>query len=297
MLKCFDQKNQPLVSVILPVYNGGHFISESILSILNQDYKNIELIVIDDGSIDDTLNVINSFSYDGRVKIISRTNKGLVYSLNEAIGISNGQYLARMDADDISHSQRISKQVSYLEKNKDVAVLGTRTFTIDENNKIIGKCFRPTSFKEIKKYFYFGSPLAHPSVVFNMNILKKDDIYYDENSYPAEDLDLFIRLSGKFKLENLSERLLKYRISSKGISSSNNYKQKAKSHEIRLQFHKTNVHEYNFIKALDSEKNVFVYLFYILFRMFPLLLIESKSMKEIFVISLKAVRRRLFVKF
>ena len=105
----------PLVSVVLPVYNAEEYISEALKSILNQTYDNLEVVVVNDGSTDHSLHVIRSLA-DKRVKIISRENRGLVASLNEGIDAASGDYIARMDADDISHPERISKQIRLLEE-------------------------------------------------------------------------------------------------------------------------------------------------------------------------------------
>ena len=217
-----------LVSVVLPVYNCERFIGQAIESILNQTYKNIELIVIDDGSNDNSLTIINSYSYDPRLIIVSRENKGLVYSLNEAIGLAKGQYIARMDSDDISMLDRLETQVDFFADNNDVAIVGSRTILIDEEGELIGKCHRPLSDEAIHSYLYYGSPLTHPSIMYNLHVLSKYDIKYRAEDYPAEDLGLFLRISSKNKIRNLKQPLLKYRITKSGISNTQKLKQNKK---------------------------------------------------------------------
>lgn len=213
-----------LVSVILPVYNGEGFIKDAVFSILNQSYENIELIIINDGSTDTTGDIIHEI-IDSRIRYVSRENRGLVSTLNEAISLAKGTYIARMDADDIAYQERISKQVEFFNNNQDFAICGTRTHIIDESGHTISKCFRPIKDKDIKTYLLYGSPFAHPSVMFNLNIINKEELRYSKDYFPTEDLELWFRLLARYKAYNLKERLLGYRINSTGISSENRDKQ------------------------------------------------------------------------
>ena len=112
---------EPKISVIMSVFNGSKFLADAIQSILNQTFKEFELIIIDDGSTDNSLNIIRSFeSGDSRIKVISKLNEGLAKSLNAAISASQGDFIARMDADDISYKNRLEKQYEYMQKNKSI---------------------------------------------------------------------------------------------------------------------------------------------------------------------------------
>lgn len=214
-----------LVSVILPVYNCERFIRQSIESILNQSYKNIELIVIDDGSNDNSLKIINSYLYDIRLVVISRENKGLVFTLNEGIKISKGEYVARMDADDICDIKRLQKQVDFLNRNKKVAVVGCSYHIITEGDEVIGcRRFISSDFY-LKSICLIGSPFAHPTVMFNKKLLG-NDLVYDEKYKHAEDYELWLRLSKKYKFNSIREPLFSYRIVSNGVSKSNYVEQK-----------------------------------------------------------------------
>lgn len=287
--------NNSLVSVILPVYNGEKYIAQSVDSILNQTYNNIELIIIDDGSSDNTLKIINSYLNDPRVIVITRKNKGLVQSLNEAIDISRGKYIARMDADDIAAVDRIEKQIDFLSNNIDVAVVGSRVILINENGDEIGYCYRPLTVDAIKCYFYYGSPLVHPSVVYNLNVLSKDKIKYYKDDYPAEDLGLFLRLSKEFKIRNIKSPLLRYRITSTGISISNNEKQKNKSRDLRVNSFSNNPIELDFVKSIDSHER-FIYYWFQLSKSFLRVLYTKGNRSNIiplFMIYLKVMRRKM----
>ncbi|EOW9245400.1 glycosyltransferase family 2 protein [Vibrio cholerae] len=280
-----------LVSVILPVYNCERFVGLAIESILNQTYKNIELIVIDDGSTDNSFKIVNSYSQDLRLVVLSRENKGLVYSLNEAIGIANGKYIARMDADDISMPCRIQKQVDFLVKNRDVAIVGSRTILIDEDGTQIGKCHRPLSNRTVRSYFYYGSPLAHPSIMYNLNLLSKDEIKYIADDYPAEDLGVFLRISKKHKICNIKQPLLKYRVTDSGISNTNRKKQEDKSYQLRLSYFSNGKVNTSFVRSIDSKASFGSYVLRLTFDFAKLFFMNP----TVVVVYLKVLRRKILI--
>ena len=129
-------KQKPLISVILPVYNSDSFLEESIKSILNQTMINFELIIINDGSTDKSLEICENFKkIDYRILILSNKHKGLTKSLNEGINFASGKYIARQDADDLSDNRRFEKQIKWFEKNPGSVLCGTNTIIKDQNNK------------------------------------------------------------------------------------------------------------------------------------------------------------------
>ncbi|PHS55456.1 MAG: glycosyl transferase [Alteromonas sp.] len=215
----------PLISIVIPVYNAERFIEKAIESICNQSYKNIEIIVIDDGSIDESLQIIKSIR-DDRIKIISRENRGLIASLNEGINLSRGSYIARMDADDISSPIRIEQQVKYFEHHIDCGVLFTGLEYIDENGNIIRKKVSDKTREIEPVEFLFGCPLCHPTAMFNMNKLTKDDLIYDPKFDKVEDFELWTRLSKTTGISLLNEVLFQYRIHSESITSKNRKNQR-----------------------------------------------------------------------
>ncbi len=227
-------KESPIVSVVLPVYNGEKFLSEAIESVLNQTFGDFELVIINDGSTDSSLSIIQNFmSEDTRIKLIDRENKGLVTSLNEGIAIAKGQYIARMDADDICLPTRLSEQVSFLEKHPTVAVLGTQATMIDENGLKIGSVRTLKYNYLIKGFCFFSSPFIHPSVMLNRHILS-NHLYYSSEYLHAEDYELWSRISllNEMKFANLSQHLLKYRIVKNSISRKNAIQQQVSSQEV-----------------------------------------------------------------
>lgn len=225
--------NEPLVSIILPVYNCGDFLHDSVLSLLEQSYSNLQIIIINDGSTDNSKNILDSFA-DSRINLISRENKGLIYTLNEALSLCDGKYIARMDGDDISHKDRIFEQVKYLEKNKDIAVLGCSANIIDMDSKTIGNRFPPRNPQINKSLLLFGPTLIHPSVMFNKELIG-DDLYYDINAYLAEDYELWLRLSSKYKISNVKDILFDYRYNNNSVSNTNIEKQKKSAARIYIE--------------------------------------------------------------
>lgn len=209
------------VSVILPVYNAELYIEEAVNSILAQTFTDFEFIIIDDGSTDNSLVILSKLSnFDARIRLVSRENKGLIATLNEAISLAKSNYIARMDADDVALPTRLAKQFDFLQANPNVAVLGTCYRYIDELGKLGSKRNTFTGHEDITASFYFGNPIAHPSVMVNYQLLGKDYCYLDEYK-TIEDLELWTRLSVKYQLANLPEVLLYYRVLGSSISGKN----------------------------------------------------------------------------
>jgi glycosyltransferase involved in cell wall biosynthesis len=212
-------KNQPLVSVIMPVYNGEKFLRDSIESILNQTYKNFEFIIVDDGSTDNSVRIIKEYQKkDKRIKLIEN-KKNLGQSKSLKIGLKNtkGFYYSKMDCDDISDKNRLEKELDFLEKNKDYVIVGSNLEIIDEDKKKIGYRFYPQENKEIKKTLIFKSPFAYPSTMIKLELLKT--IIYDEKYLYCEDYDLWFKLLKYGKGKNLPDFLLKYRINKNQVKS------------------------------------------------------------------------------
>lgn len=207
-----------LVSVIMSTYNtDSEMLKESINSILNQTYKNIELIIVNDGSNKDDLKVIKSFN-DNRIRVVNnKVNEGLAISLNKAIDISNGIYIARMDSDDISYKHRIEKQVEYLKNNKDVDIVGTFAKHFGSEN-----CMNITPLvnrDEVKIQLFTNTTLIHPTVMIRKKFLNDFQIRYNRNFLCAQDFELWTRCIDDGNIEIIPEILLSYRVHSKQISS------------------------------------------------------------------------------
>ena len=201
----------PLVSVLFPVYNGAYYLEESIQSILDQTYDNFEIIIIDDGSSDDSTSVIQNFS-DSRIRFYkNETNQGLAATLNRAINLSKGYYLARQDQDDFSLPQRFEKQVGFLESHPDYGIVGTwakvRRGT-KENERVIEP---PTDSLTIKFELLFENQFVHSSVMIRKEVFERIGLYSTNISrQPPEDYELWSRIARKFELSNIPEILHVY---------------------------------------------------------------------------------------
>lgn len=225
--------SMPKVSVVMAVYNGEKYLKEAVDSILNQTYTDFEFIIINDGSTDNSLNILNSFKEkDERIKIISRENKGLVYSLNEGVNMAQGEYIARMDADDISEPDRFEKQLQYMRENE-LAVCGSYATKINSFGEKIGEMNYSPSEKKIKSFTLLHSPFIHPSVIFKKDVFEKVSGYQKFFKH-IEDYELWTRIVFKYKTGNLPERLLKYRIHDDQITKKNNSEMRLKGLFVRI---------------------------------------------------------------
>lgn len=196
--------NSPLVTVLLPVFNGAIYLDQAIQSILTQTYSNFEFIIINDGSTDKTKNVLHHYS-DTRIKVITnQTNQGIVTSLNQGIKAATGKYIARMDADDLSDSKRLTKQVEFLENNRDYVLVGSFTQVIDEDGTALYTIEQPSRNAAIKRNLQNNSCIAHGSVMMRKKVVDKIEGYsLDKKVLHAEDYDLFIRMAGLGKIANI----------------------------------------------------------------------------------------------
>jgi glycosyltransferase involved in cell wall biosynthesis len=202
----------------MPVFNGEKTLKVAIESVLYQTYSNFELIIIDDGSQDQSLAIIRQFS-DKRIRSFSQTNSGLAKTLNVAILHSNGDLIARQDQDDISMSTRIEKQVKRFNQNRDLVLLGTRGHIINDQGEQLGKIKVPIRNMDLKYLINFNNPFIHTSVMMRTKVLKEIGGYSEDSErQPPEDFELWGRIKELGEIENLKECLVKYRLSVNGMS-------------------------------------------------------------------------------
>lgn len=205
----------PLVSVIMATYNEpAKYIKEAIESILNQTFSNFEFIIVDDSTNLDTIETIDSYTHDSRVIIIRKKSRmGFARALNEGLKIAKGQYIARMDADDISFTNRFKIQLDYLSLHSEIDVLGGNIQIINESGTVVSQRKYPNNKFKLCLSTIFRSPVAHPTVMFRRSIID-NQLYYDEFFSKAEDLEFWFRLRNNgFIIANLSSNLLYFRIS------------------------------------------------------------------------------------
>ncbi|MBM7676018.1 glycosyltransferase involved in cell wall biosynthesis [Gracilibacillus alcaliphilus] len=212
---------------MMPVYNAAEYLAESIESILAQTFSDFDFYIINDGSTDDSSCVIKKYErVDQRIKVIDRHNKGVSYSLNEAIALSDSTYIARMDADDISSASRFEMQIDYLENHPEVDVLGTRIIPIgdahsEEKRKIQTRYGTEVSKESLQNDFLRENLICHPSVMMKRSFIQMMHGY--RSTYKlAEDYDLWMRgIKEGFIIQNLQEELLQYRIHKDSVVKKN----------------------------------------------------------------------------
>ena len=211
--------DDPLISILLPVYNGGKYLKEAISSILSQTYENWELIIINDGSKDDSESVVMSFS-DDRIHYYTQENIGLAKTLNKGIALARGVLIARQDQDDICLPARLERQVMFLEKNPHISLLGTRADIIEENIFTSRMHLHPLGNLEIKLGLLFDNFFVHSSVMMRKNLLLEVGGYSEDVSrQPPEDYELWSRFMRQGKqVANLPESLLVYREAASSMS-------------------------------------------------------------------------------
>jgi glycosyltransferase involved in cell wall biosynthesis len=197
----------PRVTVLMSVYNGEQYLREAIDSILNQTFTDFEFLIIDDSSTDNTNEILHSYN-DPRIRIIRNIeNLGLTKSLNIGLGLAEGEYIARMDADDISTSKRFEYQVRYLDENPDIAVVGTGERVIDEKGNVLWISKLPDSHHLVRWGMYFGNCICHPSVMMRRSCVKTVG-FYNNKYVQGQDYDLWIRLLQHYHLANIPDDLL-----------------------------------------------------------------------------------------
>ncbi len=217
-------KMTPKVSVVIPVFNVSIYIKQSLKSILNQTYKNFEVLIIDDGSTDSTLKIVKTFK-DKRIKILKNNkNSGLVVSINKGIETARGEYIARFDGDDISDIFRIKKQVKFLDENPEYIVIGTQAQDIDQNGQHIGQTLVPETDQQIRRVKYKKNFMIHPTVMMRTDIVKKVGGYRKFFKGGAEEYDLWLRLLRHGKFYNIPEKLIQKRIHASAFTQRQRFK-------------------------------------------------------------------------
>ncbi|MEM9925690.1 MAG: glycosyltransferase family 2 protein [Cyanobacteria bacterium P01_D01_bin.50] len=228
----FQESMNKKASVIVPLYNAEKYIGRTIKSILNQTYKNLEIIIVDDESPDNSVKVCQQFT-DSRIKIVHQKNRGLAGARNTGIRHAEGEYIAFMDADDIWLPEKLEKHITQLESNPDVGVSFSRSAFIDENDKPLG-IYQITKLEDITPLdILCRSPIGNGSAgVFKKEVFEDikfeanlygyvEDYYFDDTFALSEDIECWVRiaLQTKWKYAGLAEALTLYRVHSQGLST------------------------------------------------------------------------------
>ncbi len=202
----------PPISVCLPVYNAERYIAEAVESILGQTFGDFEFLIIDDGSTDGSRRILERYAAgDPRIRLVSRPNGGLVSALNELLGMARGEFIARMDADDIALPERFERQIAYLRDHGDVVALGTQILLIDPRGAPLTEMPLDLEHEDIDRAHLNGvTVLCHPTILARTaSVLGVGG--YRPGYFPGEDIDLWLRLAEVGRLANLPEILVKYR--------------------------------------------------------------------------------------
>lgn len=229
----YGEVASPLISVAMPVYNGEKYLAEAIDSVLEQTFTDFEFIIIDDGSTDNSLQVLQDYQKrDARIRLIVRENRGLSTTLNDIIELAQGKWIARMDQDDIALLHRFERQLQWVEKTG-ADICGSWVQFFGTSDKRILK--HATTDEAIKMELLFGSPFAHPTVMMKTELVRK--LRYDSFWDKAEDYELWVRAAcAGWKMTNVPEILLNYRQHDAQISTASSLKQQELTQKIRRRY-------------------------------------------------------------
>ena len=298
-----SKKSEPLITVLMAVYNGERWLHDSINSILQQTYINFEFIIINDGSNDNSLQIINEFAFnDKRINVYNKKNSGLTDSLNYGIQKAKGKWIARIDADDISNPCRLKKQLEYTFINEDIVLVGSGLVIIDENGKH-GKTYTYSAkSSSLKQRLSKGLPFfAHSSAFFKLSTVEELGGYRPQ-FIRSQDQDLWLRLAQVGKIACIKEPLVLLRKHDQQISLDNSGQRQfifshmaMTSYFLRRMGHadpmekiieKEIDHFYNFILSKLEEQNFFE--FQVFLHKFKIKISKTNSFKSKFNILVKS---------
>lgn len=271
-------KKAPKISVLMPAYNSEAYIAEAIESILNQTFSDFEFLIINDGSTDKTADIVAQYAkVDKRIKFIdNKKNQGLIAVLNQGLDLARGEYIARMDSDDISMPERFEKQISYMDANPDVGMVGTAGQNFGADNTVN---YSPEIVDVVE--LLRGVGFYHPSVMIRKSVLDEHNLRYDKDFYLVEDHELWTRMLKVTKLRNIPDVLLRYRVHSNSVSVTNSRLQETNKHIVRRKM-LANISEVPHVQRalldlanIDTQTKAPVYTY--IFKRIPLLKTKYKS--------------------
>lgn len=222
------------VTVLLPVHNGGRHLEAAVTSILTQTHRDLELLVVDDGSTDGSGEWLDGVT-DPRVRVLHQENGGLVDALNRGLREARHDLVARMDADDVSEPRRLELQVRHLLDHPEVAAVGCCYRVVDEQDRVVDEVHTAAEPGYLRRQLYFRNVLPHAGMTFRRDLVLGAGGYRDVG--PVEDYDLWTRLVRDHAIRALAEPLLRYRDSPSGISRQSSDRQRRCLEEVRTAFH------------------------------------------------------------
>lgn len=226
---------KPLVSVVMCNYNTSEeYLRSAIESVLNQTYNNFEFIIIDDASTGNDIEIIRSYHDERIILLVNESNQHVSYTANRGLALAQGEYIARMDSDDICRPYRLEKQVIYMQKNRDVDILCAQARLFGDKEGVFAPGLRCSDLA--KTSLFFGCPIVHPTVMFRASFIRKHNILYDTSlEYKAaEDFELWSRCIRLGKICEYPQVLLNYRVHAKQISTLTGKMQIESANRVRL---------------------------------------------------------------
>jgi glycosyltransferase involved in cell wall biosynthesis len=224
---------EPLVSIVLSVYNGEKYLREAIESMLNQTYTNFEFLIINDGSTDTTEEIILYYK-DERIRYVkNEQNLKLIASLNKGLDLAIGKYIARIDADDISMPERLEKQVNFMESDNEIGLLGSNILNFEESIDYTSKTNYLCLHDDIKFKLFFDTHFPHPTAFIRTEIIRRYNFHFDSNALHAEDYELWNRMVNVTNVHILQDYLVAKRTHPSQISKVHRGFQISKVNEIR----------------------------------------------------------------
>jgi glycosyltransferase involved in cell wall biosynthesis len=207
----------PKITVFMACYNSALFVAEAINSILNQTFTDFEFIIVNDGSTDKTVEIIENFKDDRITLLHNAKNEGLVYTRNKALTYANGEYIAILDSDDIAYPNRLALQYDFLQKHPEIALCGGHATIINQHGEKTGKKHIVPISENLDMIMLFGNPFINSSTMFRTSIFKELNGY--KNYALNEDFELFIRIANKYPVVNIDHFLVQYRIHQNNITT------------------------------------------------------------------------------
>ena len=273
----------PLVSVILPVYNAELYVRESIQSILNQSFSDFELIILNDGSTDDSEIVISEFQ-DERIKYVkNETNLKLIDTLNLGLKLAQGKYIARIDADDVAFPDRFEKQITFLENNPDFGLVGSFAECFGDTNGILKYVEED---QDIRFALLTHNPFIHSTIMVRSTVLKENNLTYKKDQLHVEDYDLWIQMLAFTKAKIIPECLIKYRVHENQISTVHRVLQKLNAENLQRAYF---ISVFKGISNLDEMYSIFYEQFFI-----EQIILFFKNYKKIKLSLSNEVQKRVF---
>lgn len=234
----------PKISVIMPLYNAEKYVGKSIKTIINQTCSDFELIIVNDQSTDNSVDIVEKI-HDSRIRLYhNETNKGIAYTRNRCIDLAQGDYIAIMDDDDLADFSRLEIESKYLDEHKDIDVVGAKYCEIDENDNITYISNEPLSNPHyIRAFLMLYNAVANGSAMMRREFIEKNKIRYDDNCYGMEDYKFWIDCSVNGKISNINQLLLYWR------NSKTNETSRVYNHSLELRKRKfAELHKYAFEK-------------------------------------------------